>query len=369
MSPTTATPPCDLTLETSTDGDAWDAFVRSTEDGSHTQTTAWARVKGVQGWGAERLVVRRSGTIVAGVQVLTREVGRLGRIAFAPRGPLVASGDSRVTEFLHTALLQFGREERIRYLKVQPPAEREDLSRAFRAHGWAPSSLEAAPTATVVVDLAPSDDELLRAMRKSTRQSIRKSMRSGLHIRAAGEEGLDALWRMLSATAKRQGFTPYPRHYYETMLREFGRTDRSCVLVGELDGELTCASLLIGFRDTVSDKIGGWSGEHGELRPNEAAAFAAMLWGKEQGLRWYDLEGIYTPIARTIKQTGEVPEAARRGVTHFKLGFGGKVELLPDALDTSPNAVLRPVVRLAAKRGDRLRHTARRVLGRDRQAA
>lgn len=356
--------PFRVTVDAASTSPGWDAFVAAAGGGHHAQTSMWARVKAVLGWDAVRLVVHQSGAVVGGVQILTRSAGRVGRVGFAPRGPLLASRDPRLLDELHAAIIDFGRSERVRYLKIQPPTDRHDLVAALQAHGWAPSALEAAPTATVRVDLAPPQEEILARMRQTTRRNVRKAERAGLRVRIGGERDMAAYWGLIEATSARQGFVPYPARYYETMWRVFAAEGRARLLMAELEGRLLSSTLLVGFGDSVTYKMGGWSGAGGAVSPNERIHWTGMMWAKESGYRWYDFDGISRSVALALRGDRLAPESAPQGVARFKLGFGGEVALFPGALDMSPHVLLRPVVRAAAPHLDRARSIAHRGLGR-----
>jgi lipid II:glycine glycyltransferase (peptidoglycan interpeptide bridge formation enzyme) len=353
-----------LCLDTADRNPEWDAFVAAAPGGHHAQTSLWAGVKAVLGWDAQRVLLRDGGAIVGGVQLLTRAVAPGCRVAFAPRGPLVPAGDRDAVHLLLGALDDLGRRERIRYLKLQPPAGRHELVTTLATRGWAPSTMEAAPTATVRVDLTADEDELLRRMRKRTREKIRQAPRRGLVIREAGDEDFPTYCAIVEATSRRQGFGAYPRRYYEAMWREFSASGDAVVLMAELEGRVLSATLLVGYGDRVTYKMGGWSGDKAPVQPNEAIHWAGMQWAKAAGYQYYDFDGIHKSIAAAVLAGGELPESARSGVAHFKLGFGGEVEVFPGAMDRSPTVLLRPVVRLAAPRMDRMKSVAHRALGR-----
>lgn len=350
----------ELSVDSAARSPEWDEFVALAPGGHHAQTSLWAGVKSVLGWEAERVVLRDGGAIVGGVQLLTRAVAPGCRVGFAPRGPLLPD-DEGALDLLLGAVDDLGRTRRIRYLKLQPPAGRHDLVPALRERGWAMSTMEAAPTATVQVDLEPDEDELLRRMRKRTREKIRQAPRRGLVIREAGEEDFPTYCAIVEATSRRQGFGAYPRRYYEAMWREFAD---AVVLLAELDGRVLSATLLLGYGDRVTYKMGGWSGDRSPVQPNEAIHWAGIQWAKAAGYRYYDFDGIHKSIALALQSHGELPESARSGVAHFKLGFGGEIELFPGAMDRSPTVFLRPAVRLAAPRMDRMKSVAHRALGR-----
>ncbi len=343
----------------------WDAFVLAA-DGHHAQGCTWATVKGVLGWRGKRLVVRDDGQIVAGAQVLVRDVARFGRVGTCAHGPLLARRDPRLVELVHRGLLELGRGESIRYLKVQPPARSTDLALGLRERGWTPSALPAAPSATVRVDLTASEDEILARMRQATRKTIRRAEKRGLRLREGGRDDFAAYYRLIEATSRRQGFTPYPRRYYETLWEEFAERGGSCLVLAEQEGDAVSATLLLAFGDTATCKMGGWSGERSRVRPNEPMHFAAMRWAKRIGASYYDFDGIDRQCALAVLNDGELPEDQLHSVAHFKLGFGGEVVLLSETLDIGPGRLMRPLVRVAAPHLTGLRHLAHRVAGRGR---
>ncbi len=343
----------------------WDAFVDGTPGGHHAQTSMWAEVKGSLGWDAVRVVVREHDHIVGGVQLLTRSVSRLGAVAFAPRGPILANADPQLLDTVLGAVMALGRERRIRYVKLQPPVDRADLVDALEGRGWSASAVEAAPSATVRVRLDRSEEEILAGMRRSTRRGARQSVERGLEIRVGGADDLPALHGMIASTASRQAFEHYPIRYYATMWRVFAERDRALLLLGEMEGELLAAHLYVAFNDCVTAKAGGWSGQaRTGVRPNAALDWAAMRWGRERGFQTFDFDGISPSVARALARGEDVPEPERQGVSEYKLGFGGVAMVLPSAVDNSPNTLLRPAVRLAAPRLAGMRSAAHRLLGR-----
>ena len=104
--------------------------------------------------------------------------------------------------------------------------------------------------------------------------------------------------------------------------------------------------MLLAFGDTVSYKMGGWSGGHREVRPNALLHWTGMQWAKGQGHRYYDLEGINADIGEAIL-SGRNPAdiyvsgVPLNGVTHFKLGLGGEVTRFPGCYDYSGQPLLR----------------------------
>jgi lipid II:glycine glycyltransferase (peptidoglycan interpeptide bridge formation enzyme) len=341
----------------------WDAFVDATPGGHQLQTSMWGRVKATEGWRPVRLRAWRDGELVGGAQLLVWPT-RLGAIGYCPRGPLLHKDDHDTLWALLDALAKVARSDRILYLKVQPPAGREHMEPVLRELGFVAGDMQAAPIATVRIDLRRPAEEILASMRSATRQKIRKATRKGIVVREAGASGLAAFGDVLAATGRRQGFAPYPVEYYAEILRQFGDGHRAGLLLAEYDGEVLSGAVIVGYGDTVVYKMGGWSGDSTGPRPNELMHWQAMQWAKERGYRYYDFDGISPTVARAALAGEELPEAGHSGPTFFKLGFGGEVALYPPTYDRSYHPLLALPARIAAPRLNHFQALAHRLQGR-----
>jgi len=54
------------------------------------------------------------------------------------------------------------------------------------------------------------------------------------------------------------------------------------LLLADYKGEILSSILLLAFGDTVSYKMGGWSGERRDVRPNELLHWTAMRWARDR---------------------------------------------------------------------------------------
>jgi lipid II:glycine glycyltransferase (peptidoglycan interpeptide bridge formation enzyme) len=344
--------------------DAWDTFVDRAPGGTHLQTTAWATVKATAGWRATRVVVSRDGAVVGGCQILLRALPLVGSVGYVPRGPLFEGDDPARLPMVLDALARVAAEERMAYLKVQPPPGGEGLVPALRDRGFAPSTLEAAPTATVRIALDRPEADILARMRKSVRNNIAGGVRKGVTIREGDEHDLPVLAELVAATSERQGFAPYPPGYYAAIWRSFHPGGRVKLFLAEHDRRVLSALLLVGYGDSVVYKMGGWSGARHDIHPNELAHWTAIRWARDHGYRYYDLEGIDLPTARTIAGGEVVPRGEMSGLTSFKLGFGGDVVVFPGAHDYSHHRALAVALRPLASALSHSNGLAHRIVGR-----
>lgn len=326
----------------------WDAFLASTPGGDHTQTGMWAQLKSRYGWDAVRVVATDQGRILGGAQLLMRRIRPFGRIGYVTRAPILAAADPALAQALVSELLRIGREQRIAYLAIQPPDNNRELTGHLAERGFQTGLVDLAPTATCIIDLAGSLDDILSRMHKKTRQNVRRSLRRGITVREGSQEDLLAFHRLLQSTSLRRGFTSYEKEYFHDMWQAFTPHDGMKLFLAEMDGELVSAYLVVAFGETVIPKRSAWSGSHARLKPNEAAQWAAIKWAKEQGFRYYDLGGFDDETARAIRAGELDAEALTQSVASFKLGFGGELKVLPEPQAYIRSPLLRPVYRAAA---------------------
>ncbi len=306
----------------------------------------------------------RGDRIAGGCQLLVRRLPAVGAIAYVPRGPLMRDRDPRPFDVLLDALAELAAGERIVYLKVQPPTDRHDMAGLLERRGFVASALEAAPVGTVRVAVRDrTDEELLAAMRPSTRRNVRRAQRDGIVVREGGEADLPLLQELLEATAARQGFSAYGARYHERMWRGFQSTGHARLLVAEHEGRALSCALVIAFGDSAIYKVGAWRGEASTLRPNDLVQWTAMRWARDRGHDYYDFEGISADALAALRAGRPMP-ADVAGPTAFKLGFGGTPTLFPQAYDRGYGRAVGPALVRLAPRLERLRPLAHRAVGR-----
>ena len=325
------------------DDPEWDAFLAERPDARHVQTSWWAQTKAPLGWRAARVLIRRDGRIAAGAQVLARPIRGLGAVAHVVRGPVAVSDDPALTTLVLDGIDRISREGRIRYLVVQPPAERAAIIPSLTRRGFRLGfpDIEPNPSATVVVDLRKSPDELLAAMKDKTRYNIRLAQRKGVTVRQGSEADLERCHELLAATGERQGFPIPSRDYFLNMWRLLHPRGHLRMFLAEYEGEAIASLLAIPFGDTVTFKFGGWSGQHGNRHPNELMHWVAMQWARDAGFRWYDFESLDPELAQAVLGGAPPSGPQARSVATFKLGFGGEVRSLPGAYERVSNPLLR----------------------------
>ena len=311
----------------------WDAFVASVESGHHVQTSLWAQIKYTLGWKPLRIIVKHPSGIVAGLQMLVRSYPLLGKVGYVPKGPIFVGED---TELINS-IISFSKDEcqsrKINILVMQPPNNADFIPDLLIQNHFQRSSMELAPTASIVIDLASDEEILFSQIHKTTRNNIRFGLQKGLTIHEGSIDSLRSFYDLHIYTSQRQNFLPYPYQYFEALQNILGPKGYFQLLFVEYDHQLVSTLLLIPFRDTVITKLCGWSGQYEKLNPNKVLYWAAIQWAKSHGYRFLDLEGINREGASLVLQGESLPEKLMHSPDHMKYKFGGKVMLYPEAYD------------------------------------
>ena len=326
----------------------WDEAAVRSPGGHVLQSAAWARIRQEQGWRPQFL---RIGDPLPLALVLWRTLPAGQRIAYVPRGPIVAA-PAELPRALD-ALATLARDSRAIFLKVDPELDPADAIGPLRRAGFRRAADIQPVLATLVLDLAPDEDALLAAVNKDTRWSIRQTEKRGVAIReAAGEADLRALYDLYVATGRRAGFIIRTWDYYHAMWGTLVTAGHARVRLAELEGRPVAGALTwrCGGREVYQSAATNDAGR------STYAAYG-LLWrciieARRTGARAFDFGGIPVDVTRK--------DDPMYGPYLFKKGFGGEPRRFVGAHDTVPRALAYAAYRVA----EPVYTTALRIAGR-----
>jgi len=305
----------------------WDRFVIG-RGGHLLQSWDWGEFKSRFGWTAARLVAwDEAGKEAKGLaQVLIRGLP-LGKMAYVPKGPVADPEDGETWKRLLTMLCDFGREQGVTFLKIEPNVEGEHpLTQLFVDEGFRRSRHGVQPSSTIVVDLEGDLEGILAQMKSKTRYNIRLAERKGVTMREAEEEQIPLFYALLEQTRDRDAFAIHEEEYYRRAWHIFAPQDRVKLLLAYYGDELLAGLMVFALGSRAWYLYGASSNKHRNLMPNHLLQWRAMCGAKEQGCTTYDLWGI--PEAAGSGEE-DMEEMLKRGglwgVYRFKRGFGGRV--------------------------------------------
>ena len=304
----------DLTFTTAHNQQEWDALVAAW-GGELLQSWAWGEFKSRTGWRAERTLCERAGQPVAAAQWLRRRIPLLGILAYLPRGPVCAAGESTPASAIVDRVAVEARRAGGFALWVEAPWEANQGPELPASFSSTPDYIQ--PPATGLVDLRPPPESVLATFHSSMRRNIRTASRRGLEIRVAKtEKDWRDFYPLLSETAERDGFGIHTWPYFATMRETLEAAGWATLFLAEHAGTPVGGLLLTTFGNTATYLFGASATAGRDLRIGHGLQWHAMCWAKDNGCHTYDLWG--------MPATAD-PNDPLAGVHRFKRGFSPRV--------------------------------------------
>ncbi len=335
---------------------AWDAFVARHPQGSLLQTTAWARLKNNFGWSSQRVWLRQHGQLQAGAQMLVKSVGfGMVRIGYVPHGPLANWQDAQQVQVLFDQLDLAAYQRRVAFVKLEPllwqdEAEAANWQAVCQTHGLLTAVDTIQPPRTLIVDLRPSLDEILAAMKPKTRYNIRLAQRKEISVRQGTAADLPTFAQLIRVTGERDGFGVHSPQYYQRAFEVFG-PDNVALLIAEYGQRLLSAVMVFKHGERAAYLYGASANEERNRMPNYAVQWAAIQWAKGRGCTTYDLWGVPDAPEEELEAQFEQRSDGLWGVYRFKRGFGGQLRRTVGPADRVYNQRAHKLYRWRRNRG------------------
>jgi lipid II:glycine glycyltransferase (peptidoglycan interpeptide bridge formation enzyme) len=301
-----------------TDRQLWNDAVNAAPRADLLQTWEWGEFKRLGGWSPRRLLASVDGEPVAGAQLLSRRVMGAPSL-YTPRGPWWRDDERGLAGL--ASLIAWVRRERpagAPFLRADPLVPSAE---PLAGLGFRPAPRQIQPRATIIVNLAPSDDAILAAFNSRVRYNVRHAQKKGVQVSEGGVEDAPAFWELLNATATRKGFVERNLTYFTRLMEIYGENAR--IFLARYEGAVVYGALIAVSGQTAYYLYGGSGGDR-SVKPSELGQYRAMLWSKGRGAMRYDMWGIpYNPA----------PDNPLYTVYTFKSGFGGQEARYAGALD------------------------------------
>ncbi len=320
---------------------------------SFLQTPAWAAVKAQ--WQGESIGWFRDNEIIGAALVLYRQMPKLKRfLAYLPEGPDIDWRSDDLHLWLEPMRHHLKKKGAFGIRMGPPVVIRRWAATTVKAAIADPAltELDAVPAdvsdeaATVIADrlsglgwneiateggfsagqpkynfwvpLADRDEtELLAAMNQLWRRNIKKATKQGVEVSIGGRADLGDFHRIYVETADRDGFTPRPLGYFETMYDALNAEDpnRMRLYLARHEGQLVAATTMVTVGDHAWYSYGASTTAKREVRGSNAIQWQMMRDARSLGAKIYDMRGITDTLD---------PEDPHVGLITFKVGTGGE---------------------------------------------
>lgn len=299
----------------------FDAAVAASPLADVLQSWAWGEVKAATGWDAMRLIVEDDDGAVRGTCSILRAapVRGIPPLLYAPRGPVIDPND---TEAMRALFAEIKRRAGGAFVfkcdpPVDPAATGALTSVGLRVvHGGAFGGVQ--PHAVMVLDLSAGAEKVFEGFKSKWRYNVRLAERRGVVVRQGARADLDTFHAIYVETAKRDGFTPRGRRYFDALWDALEPHDLLRMFVAEYEGRAIASIICTAIGERVIYNYGASSNEHRGVMPNHLLQWGAIRWAADAGYKVYDFRGV-SPM-----RDGKPVEESIAGLNRFKEGFGAR---------------------------------------------
>lgn len=171
-----------------------------------------------------------------------------------------------------------------------------------------------------------TEEDLLKDMRKNTRNLIRRAEREGVTIERSSDpvSDLPVFIKLHEETRKRHGFTPYTNAFFEAQVKQFALRNECTMYKAMYEGEVIACSIHMHAFGETSYHHGASTQKHAKIPASYLLQWTAIQDALKRGDHVYSFWGIS-------------PEGVKNhpfaGVRTFKTGFGGKLLTLTHCMD------------------------------------
>ncbi|MDR3167477.1 MAG: peptidoglycan bridge formation glycyltransferase FemA/FemB family protein [Treponema sp.] len=333
---------------------------------SFLQSGFWGSFKARFGWNARGFLAEWGEWDALPLLVIRRRLAPGISFAYIPWGPELPEGfpqdktpRNRALEELVRALRSFLPKDTA-FIRIDPPwyTEGADTPPPPVFKPLIRAGADVQPPDTVLVDLSPPEDEILRRMKPKGRYNIRLATKKGVKIRRADEGGLESFYTLLQETSKRDGIAIHGIDYYRVLFahcRDYPSggqelpkgPDIRLYLAEEGRDVLAAVIILIRGKNAVY-LYGASSDQKRNFMAPYALQWKAMVDAKAAGCVEYDLFGI---------PPREDPRHPMAGLYRFKTSFGGWIIHRPGSWDYA----YKPLAAGLFIRAERLRKKTRDI--------
>lgn len=287
------------------------------ESSTFMQTLFWGDLKSEYGFKPIYFLIEKD-DVRSGLVVMVRPIFKGYSLAYVPHGPAKEISLSSDLEEISSSLKPYLPKKClfIRYdLLTGSTGDNYPLPLKGRLRK---SSVSIQVPDTTVLNIEPTEDELLKAMHKKTRYNIKLAVKKGVTVREASIDEIDKWYDMYEVTAKRDAIAIHSKDYYKSVYnrsKNYENVDMK-FLFAEHEDDLLAGIFVLIHGNAATYLYGASSNVKRNLMPAYLLQWDAIKKVKKIGCSSYDFFGI--PPVNDSKHP-------MYGLYRFKIGFGGEI--------------------------------------------
>lgn len=265
------------------------------------------------------LVLEEDGKIIGGTTLIRHTLPRNFSWLYAGRGPLLdyqGNDAAAQMDLLLQAIKPIAKAENAVFLRIDPPLEKNPPH--FKDFKESPAGFY--PEHTLILDLEPSEEEILKQMKPKGRYNIKVAEKNGVKVIVVDpktkdfDKYLDAYHKIVAETTNRDGFYAHRKSFHRAMIETLDQNNVGKLYLALYKDKVIGGIIATFFGDTATYYYGASSNEDRNVMAPYLLQWEVIQEAKKRGHKYYDFLGIAPP---------DQPNHPWAGVTSFKRKFGG----------------------------------------------
>ena len=313
-----------------TDQKTWEKFLNQHLPHTFLQTWEWSDFQTQEGSTVYRLGIYENDKL-AGLAFVYKITARRGSFLFCPHGPLIDWSQTEAFNAFIDHLRQLATQEKVDFIRISPlvgPTSKTptpEATQMFQKAGFRPAPIHMHPELAWLLDLTPTEEELLQNMKKRTRYSVRKAEKDGVKIETSYDpKDLDKFYQLYQETAVRQHFVPFSQKYIQREFEILSAADKIRMFFAHYHNEIVANAMIVFTNGSGFYHHGASNRKYPTIPAAELLQWEAIREAKRRGLKLYNFWGIAPE---------DDPKHPWVGLSRFKKGFGGFPEAYLHAQD------------------------------------
>ena len=343
-----------------TEKEKYNNFLSTSKFKDILQSWQWGEIKSKFNlhWKAVRIGFLENNELKGVAQILERKLPFGLSLFYVPRGPITDWDNLNLVRELIPTIRSFADKfnNKIIFWRLEPPVgSRKEVSEILKNNGFKKYFKTVQPPSTLLINLSPSEDELLKSFRRTARNLIYRSKREGVMVDVFNnnEVSIDELkgfYNLYKETGKRFSFSLRPLKQFDYLLKETGGLVALKLYKARVRGLVLAYGLVLILGDRAFYIWGGTSRHKSYSKFFNYGYIWEMLRDlKKSGVRTFDFWGL-GPL--------DNKKHPWYGFSLFKTAFGGERVDYIGAFDFSKSK-LYPLFKIA----DRLMTPGYRAVG------
>ncbi len=297
----------------------WENFLKNQEYTVFVQSPQYGEFYKKLGENAFIFGILKDEKVIGGSLVVSTHARR-GNFLYLPYGPLLPKeGREEALKLFTDFIKKFAKEKGYAFIRTSPFLEDTlENQKIFKNAGYKKAPMHVLAETTWILNITPSEEQLLSQMNKNHRNLIRRCEREAVKIKISkNPEDLSRLDSMLDVTAKRHNFVKFSKKYIRSEFESFLPNETLLFEAYLPDGTLDGAAVIMFYGTMACYRHSASLGGDKKLPTSYLLQWEVIKEAKKRGMKYYNFWGIAPENAGS--------EHPFFGITHFKKGFGGQI--------------------------------------------